>query len=168
MSRRKAAVKRKIVVDPLFKSELVAKFINVVMENGKKAVAEKIVYRAFAFVIGKQTNKENINFLEDEDARSKALEMFTNCLDSLGPTVEIRSRRVGGSTYQVPVEVPAARKIALAMRWLVEFAKKRSEKGGALRLGSEILDAIAGRGGAFKKRETVHSNAKANQAFANL
>lgn len=191
MSRRKAAPKRNILPDPLFKNELLAKFINVVMRNGKKSVAESIVYGALDNVVKKSHSTPKKSAEEDEgkggkeggsgkggkpkpvagniwnndSARSQAIEIFHNALENITPSVEVRSRRVGGSTYQVPVEIHASRRTALAMRWLCEFASKRGEKTMKVRLASEILDALEGRGGAVKKREDVHRMAKANQAF---
>lgn len=184
MARRKAAPKRVILPDPLFHSELLAKFINVVMRNGKKSVAERIVYGALDDVVkktlgvvaastkseeeGKSRKLKPVSgdIRSSESAREAALDIFKQALDNVMPTVEVKSRRVGGSTYQVPVEIRAARRTALAMRWLVEYASKRGEKTMAIRLAKEIMDAIEGRGGAVKKREDVHRMAKANQAFA--
>ncbi len=158
MARRKAAAKRTILPDPMFGSDLLARFINVLMCNGKKSVAEKIVYGALQKVVeqkNKATNQQN-----------SALELFEKALDILKPTVEVRSCRVGGATYQVPVEVQPNRGVALAMRWLVKAANARSEKGMVLRLAGEFLDIYDGKGGAVRKREDVHKMAKANQAFA--
>ena len=191
MSRRKAAPKRAILPDPLFKSELLAKFINSVMRSGKKAVAEKIVYGALNEVMGKMKSAGKTvkvdegdgdggeggeggtvlkpvggDIRESDAARAMALDVFKEALDKVTPSVEVKSRRVGGSTYQVPVEIRATRRMALAMRWLVEFSNKRSEKTMVLRLAGEILDAVEERGGAVKKREDTHRMAKANQAFA--
>ena len=182
MSRRKAAPKRYILPDPLFGSELVSKFINCVMRDGKKSVAEKIVYGALIRVLQRQKNLRNGEEGGDkggEGARAghttrllrhtikaAAIQAFEKALDNVSPAVEVKSRRVGGSTYQVPVEVRPERRMALAMRWIVDFAKARSEKTMILRLANEIYDAIHGRGGAVKKREDVHRMAKANQAFA--
>ncbi len=172
MSRRKAAPKKVILPDPLFRSELLAKFINVVMRNGKKAVAEKIVYDALEDAVkrrhGKGAAKKKESIKTSEESRKNALDLFEEALQALRPTVEVRSRRIGGATYQIPVEVRHDRGTALAMRWLADFANKRSEKTMALRLADEILDVVNGRGGAVKKRETVHSMAKANQAFAHF
>ncbi|QTS83787.1 30S ribosomal protein S7 [Coxiella endosymbiont of Amblyomma nuttalli] len=180
MARRKAAPKREIIPDPLFRSELLAKFINAVMRNGKKSVAEKIVYGALGVVArlvqgkfsdgngesgeGKKHFFGNIRM--DGGARAVALETFRTALSNVMPSVEVKSRRVGGSTYQVPVEIRAVRRQTLAMRWLSEYANQRNEKTMTLRLASEILDAVENRGGAVKKREEVHRMAKANQAFA--
>lgn len=189
MSRRKAAPKRDILPDPLFRSELLAKFINSVMKSGKKSVAERIVYSALDTVAqrlqkdpkaqksdsdGGETggsavgnlSRTNGDIRSSADVRSAAIKVFREALDQITPSVEVKSRRVGGSTYQVPVEIRASRRMALAMRWLVEFSQKRSEKTMELRLANEILDALEGRGGAVKKREDVHRMAKANQAFS--
>lgn len=179
MSRRKAAPKRAILPDPLFKSELLAKFINSVMRSGKKSVAESIVYGALQAAVKKGresaddgdsgeggAGRADLSISTSADAREAALDMFRKALEQVTPVVEVKSRRVGGSTYQVPVEIRATRREALAMRWLVEYANKRGEKTMVLRLANEILDAIEGRGGAFKKREDVHRMAKSNQAYA--
>lgn len=184
MSRRKAAPKREILPDPLFQSELLAKFINCVMRNGKKSVAEHIVYGALDNVLkktagrmpseksdegeGRERKQRKItgDIRTSAEAREAVLEIFKKALDNVTPTVEVKSRRVGGSTYQVPVEIRVSRRMALAMRWLVEYSNKRGEKTMENRLASEILDALENRGGAIKKREDVHRMAKANQAFA--
>ncbi len=179
MSRRKAAPKRQILPDPLFKSELLAKFINCIMRGGKKSVAERIVYGALAELLEKNSRKVKTDDAEggssgsgsldirtSAQAREKALELFKGALDNITPSVEVKSRRVGGSTYQVPIEIRGPRRMALAMRWLGEFAGKRGEKTMVQRLAQELLDALDGRGGAVKKREDTHRMAKANQAFA--
>ncbi len=172
MSRRKAAPKREILPDPMYRSEMLAKFINHVMKSGKKSVAEKIVYGALD-KIGERGNKQSAD--EGEGGESggssgggsqRALRILEKALDNVRPTVEVKSRRVGGATYQVPVEVRSSRSTVLAMRWIVDTAKGRGEKTMALRLAGEILDAVEGRGGAVKKREDTHRMAKANQAFA--
>ena len=152
MARRHAAPKREILPDPKFKSEVIAKFINILMLSGKKSVAEKIVYGALDSV--------------SERAKSDSVEAFEKALENIRPMVEVKSRRVGGATYQVPVEVRPNRRNALAMRWLVEAARKRSEKGMGARLAGEILDAFENRGSAVKKREDTHRMAEANKAFA--
>ncbi len=175
MARRKAAPKREIIPDPLFGNETISRFVNSVMRSGKKSVAEKIVYGALIRVQQKEAGKDSgeeggtggtggIHF--SAQAKQAAIKAFEKALENVSPTVEVKSRRVGGSTYQVPVEVRPGRRVALAMRWLVDFAKQRNEKTMVLRLANEILDAIHGRGGAVKKREDVHRMAKANQAFA--
>lgn len=195
MSRRKAAPKREILPDPLFKSELLAKFINSIMSDGKKSTAEKIVYRALNIVFKKvqnsdgkmlkdtrvrrgknakdEDNSEDTSFKkidgtirDNSEAREATLGYFKRALDNIMPAVEVKSRRVGGSTYQVPVEIRAKRRMALAMRWLVEYSKKRGEKSMELRLANEVLDAIENRGSAVKKREDVHRMADANKAYA--
>lgn len=173
MARRKAAPKRQVLPDPLFHSELLAKFITTVMRNGKKSIAEKIVYGALDTVVKraqpsapKEEQNRGGDIRASEQARTIALDTFKKALESVTPSVEVKSRRVGGSTYQVPIEIRQDRRRTLAMRWLVEYASERNEKTMALRLAHEILDAIDGRGGAVKKREDVHRMAKANQAFA--
>ena len=153
MSRRKKAVKREILPDPKFGNLVLAKFMNMIMVDGKKSTAEKIVYGALDILTEKNTEKEH-------------LELFEIALDNIRPTVEVKSRRVGGSTYQVPVEVRPVRRNALAMRWLVEAARKRGEKSMAQRLANEMLDASDNKGSAVKKREDVHRMADANKAFA--
>ena len=152
MPRRRVVGQRKILPDPKFGSELLAKFMNVVMLDGKKSTAEKIVYGALEIVATK--------------ADKTHLEIFESALDNIRPTVEVKSRRVGGSTYQVPVEVRPVRRNALGMRWLVDAARKRGEKSMAQRLAAEMLDAAENKGSAVKKREDVHRMADANKAFA--
>lgn len=171
MPRRRVVEKREILPDPKFGSELLAKFINQIMVDGKKAVAEKIVYGALARIaeLAKNRRKEGDEpSAQSATADAAALEIFTRALDNLKPSVEVRSRRVGGATYQVPVEVKPARSLALAMRWLVETARKRSEKSMAARLAHEAMDAFDHKGVAIKIREDVHKMAKANQAFAHF
>jgi len=179
VSRRKAAPKRHILPDPLFGSQLISKFVNCVMVSGKKSVAEKIVYGALTQVLHKQKDLKN----KDDDGsegvsstgrsihlspqfKELAIKLFVRALDNVSPAVEVKSRRVGGSNYQVPIEVRPERRATLGMRWLIEYANGRSEKTMEGRLASEILDALQARGGAVKKREDVHRMAKANQAFA--
>ncbi len=152
--RRKSAPKREILPDPKFGDLVLAKFVNILMVNGKKSVAEKIVYDALNTIQGK--------------GNAEPIEVFKQALDNIGPQVEIKSRRVGGSTYQVPIEVRTERKIALAMRWIIEASRKRGEKGMNLRLAGEVLDAVQNRGSAFKKKEDTHRMAEANKAFAHF
>jgi small subunit ribosomal protein S7 len=152
MPRRRVIGQRKVLPDPKFSSELLAKFINTLMVDGKKSVAEKIAYVALD-VAAEKSGKEH-------------LDIFETALDNVRPQVEVKSRRVGGSTYQVPVEVRPVRRNALAMRWLVEAARKRGEKSMALRLANEMIDASENKGSAVKKREDVHRMAEANKAFA--
>ena len=152
MPRRRVVAKREVLPDPKFGSQQLAKFINHVMISGKKAVAEKIVYDALDAVASK--------------GHDEPLEMFDKALEAIQPMVEVKSRRVGGATYQVPVEVRPSRQVALAMRWLVEYSRKRGEKSMALRLAGEIVDATEGKGAAVKKREDVHRMAEANKAFS--
>lgn len=170
MARRKAAVKNAILPDPLFESQMVARFINVVMRSGKKSVAEKIVYKALDMVVSKQQAKEGhkqeASIKDSANSRKIGLDFFEKVLHVVRPTVHVKTRRVGGANYQVPVEVKEDLGIALAMRWLVDCAKRRSEKSMYIRLANEILDALEGKGGALKKREDTHKMAKANQAFA--
>ena len=155
MSRRAQAPKREILPDPKFNSEMLAKFTNMVMNDGKKSVAEGIIYGALDR-IAERSGKD--------DARS--LEVLEQALENVKPAVEVKSRRVGGATYQVPVEVRPARRQTLAMRWLIDAARKRSEKSMAHRLAHELLDAAENRGTAVKKREDTHRMAEANKAFS--
>tara|TARA_B100000941_G_scaffold288155_1_gene264544 strand:- start:1540 stop:2010 length:471 start_codon:yes stop_codon:yes gene_type:complete len=153
--RRRAAPKRKIIPDSKFESELVAKFMNQLMVDGKKSIAEKIVYGAFS-ELEKSVQKEN------------PVDIFKKVLDQIAPVVEVRSRRIGGATYQVPVEVRAKRRTALAMRWLVEAARKRKEKSMPARLAAELKEAMDGKGAAVKKKEDMHKMAEANKAFSHF
>ena len=152
MARRRQAEKRAILPDPKYRSEMIAKFINMVMLNGKKSVAEKIVYGAFDLI--------------QERTGNEPVEVFKKALENVRPVVEVKSRRVGGSTYQVPVEVRSTRRDALAMRWIVGFARGRGEKTMQERLAGEFLDAADNRGSSVKKREDTHRMAEANKAFA--
>lgn len=154
MPRRREVPKREILPDPKFGSVELAKFMNFVMLDGKKAVAERIVYGALTQVQTK-TGKE-------------PLEIFSLAINNIKPIVEVKSRRVGGANYQVPVEVRPVRRLALAMRWLREAAKKRGEKSMDLRLAGELIDASEGRGAAMKKREDTHKMAEANKAFSHF
>ena len=154
MPRRRSVEPRKILPDPKFGSELLAKFINVLMVDGKKSVAETIVYGALD-KLAERTGKE-------------PLEAFEIALENVRPTVEVKSRRVGGSTYQVPVEVRPVRRNAFGMRWIVEAARTRGDKSMALRLANELSDASDNKGAAVKKREDVHRMAEANKAFAHF
>ena len=153
MPRRRIVAKREILPDPKFGSDILAKFINIIMVDGKKSVAERIVYGALDIVSEKKSGTE-------------PLDIFEQALEKIRPSVEVKSRRVGGSTYQVPVEVRPARQSALAMRWLVEYARKRGEKSMRQRLAGEMMDAVESRGAAVKKREDVHRMAEANKAFS--
>lgn len=159
MSRRRLISHRTILPDPKYGDETLARFINIVMKNGKKSVAERIVYGALDSISEKVKNNSE---------SPEALEIFTKALDNVRPVVEVKSRRVGGSTYQVPVEVRPLRRTALAMRWLTEAARKRGEKSMGMRLANEILDAYESKGTAIKKREDVHRMAEANKAFAHF
>jgi len=152
MPRRRVIAKREVLPDPKFGNKTIAKFMNHVMVDGKKSVAEKIVYGALD-VVAEKSGKD-------------PLEAFETALDNIAPLVEVKSRRVGGATYQVPVEVRPDRRNALAMRWLVDHSRSRGEKSMALRLAGEVMDAAEGRGSAVKKREDVHRMAEANRAFS--
>ena len=152
MSRRHRAEKRIVLPDAKYGDKVVAKFINNVMEHGKKAVAEKIVYSAFDIIAQK--------------SKQDALKVFAEALDNVKPLVEVKSRRVGGATYQVPMEVRADRRQALAIRWIIDAAQKRSESTMTERLANELLDALANKGSAVKKREDTHRMAEANKAFS--
>ena len=152
MPRRREVPKREVLPDPKFGSQDVSKFINVIMQSGKKSVAERIVYGAFDHITTK--------------AGKDPLEVFSAAIGNIKPVVEVKSRRVGGANYQVPVEVRPSRRMALSMRWLREAARKRAEKSMAQRLAGELLEAADGRGAAMKKREEVHRMAEANKAFS--
>jgi small subunit ribosomal protein S7 len=152
MSRRRIAAKRDIIPDPKFGSEMLTKFMNMIMEDGKKSVAEKIVYGALDVIQAK--------------GHEESLEVLSKALENVQPRVEVKSRRVGGATYQVPVEVRPSRRVALAMRWLIDAARKRNEKDMPSKLAGELLDAFENRGSAAKKREDTHRMAEANKAFS--
>ena len=154
MTRRREVPKRDILQDPKFGSQEVSKFVNVLMTSGKKSVAERIIYGAF-------------DQIQTKSGRDP-IEVFTLAIDNLRPVVEVKSRRVGGANYQVPVEVRPARRSALAMRWLAEAARKRGEKSMDLRLAAELLEASESKGSAMKKREEVHRMAEANKAFSHF
>jgi small subunit ribosomal protein S7 len=154
MPRRREVPKREILPDPKFGSVDLSKFMNVVMESGKKAIAERIIYGALE-QIEKKANKD-------------PLEVFMVAINNVKPMVEVKSRRVGGANYQVPVEVRPVRRMALAMRWLKDSARKRGEKSMSARLANELLEASEGRGGAMKKRDEVHRMAEANKAFSHF
>ena len=157
MSRRNAAIKREILPDPKFSSRLLAKFINMIMKDGKKSTAETIVYEALDTLVSKLGQPIE-----------KAPEIFEEVLDKVKPVVEVRSRRVGGATYQIPVEVRQERRVALAMRWLIESARSRQEKSMKIKLANELLDASNDRGNAIKKKEDTHKMAEANKAFSHF
>ena len=155
MSRRSKAPRRAVLPDPKYHNEMLARFVNMVMLSGKKSVAERIVYGALDR-IADRTGRDD----------QHALDLLGQALDNIKPAVEVKSRRVGGATYQVPIEVRAARRETLAMRWAIDAARKRPEKTMALRLAHELLDAAESRGAAVKKREDTHRMAEANKAFA--
>ena len=152
MPRRRSPEKRKVLPDPKYKDVVLAKFMNNLMKDGKKSVAEKIVYGAFDQIT--------------KNSKDDPLEVFMKALEEVSPVVEVKSRRVGGSNYQVPIEVNPRRKLSLAMRWILDAAQTRNEKSMKNKLASELLDACEGKGSAVKKREDVHKMAEANKAFA--
>lgn len=154
MPRRRVAAKRDVLPDPKYGSQILAKFVNHVMTSGKKSIAEKIVYGALEVV--------------HERLKKNPVEVFEEALANVAPLVEVKSRRVGGATYQVPVEVRPSRRTALAMRWLVEYSRGRGEKSMPQRLAGELIDAAQNKGGAVKKREDVHRMAEANKAFSHF
>ena len=157
MSRRNAAIKRSILPDPKFSSRLLAKFINMIMKDGKKSTAETIVYEALETLVDKLGKPAD-----------KAPEVFAEVLEKVKPVVEVRSRRVGGATYQIPVEVRHDRREALAMRWLIESARSRQEKSMKIKLANELLDASNDKGNAIKKKEDTPKMAEANKAFSHF
>ena len=152
MPRRGFIAKRDVIADPMYNSKLVTKLVNNVMLDGKKTVAQKIVYDAFDII--------------KEKEQKDPLEVFEEALNNVMPVLEVKARRVGGATYQVPLEIRPERRQTLGLRWLVSYARNRHEKTMAEKLAAEILDAIAGNGGAFKKKEDIHRMAEANKAFA--
>ena len=154
MPRRREVPKRTILPDPKFGDQIVAKFINVMMLDGKKSIAERIIYGALDII--------------SERGAEKPLDVFYEALDNIRPVVEVKSRRVGGATYQVPEEVRPSRRNALAMRWLVDSARNRSEKSMTQRLAGELMDAAEKRGGAARKKDEVHRMAEANKAFSHF
>jgi len=152
MPRRREVTKREILPDPKYKNTLVAKFVNNIMRRGKKSVAERILYGALDII--------------QERAKEDPLKLFEKSVSNVKPVIEVKSRRVGGATYQVPTEVRPERRTALAIRWLISYARERSEKSMEEKLAAELIDAANNRGGAVKKREDVHKMAEANKAFA--
>lgn len=152
MPRRREISKRPTMPDPKYKSRLVSKFINCLMKDGKKSTAEAILYDAFGII--------------ENRAKESPVKVFEKAMENARPRIEVKSRRVGGSTYQVPVEVRAIRQTALGIRWLISFARKRPEKSMSERLAAELMDAASQRGGTMKKREDTHKMAEANKAFA--
>ena len=152
MPRRGFIAKRDVLPDPIYNSKVVTKLINNIMLDGKKSVAQKIVYGAFDII--------------KEKEQKDALEVFETALNNIMPVLEVKARRVGGATYQVPLEIRPERRQTLGLRWLVTYARKRNEKTMAEKLAGEIMDAVAGNGGAFKKKEDTHRMAEANKAFA--
>ncbi|GDX84113.1 30S ribosomal protein S7 [Methylococcaceae bacterium] len=152
MSRRRVATKREIIPDPRFGSVMLTKFMNMIMESGKKSIAESIIYGALDAI--------------ERKGHETPLDILSKALENVQPRVEVKSRRVGGATYQVPVEVRPARRLALSMRWLIDASRKRNERTMAAKLAGELMDAFEGRGSAVKKREDTHRMAEANKAFS--
>lgn len=153
MSRRKRTFKREVIPDPVFKDVVIAKFINKMMIQGRKGTAQKLFYNALAELEGKIAGEEPMS-------------VFKKALENCKPSLEVRSRRVGGATYQVPVDVRPSRRLALAMRWIIEYSRERGEKDYSKRLAAELVEAYNNRGNAIKKREDVHKMAEANKAFS--
>ncbi|MBQ0841234.1 MAG: 30S ribosomal protein S7 [Gammaproteobacteria bacterium] len=154
MSRRKSSVKREILPDPKFGNLVLAKFMNMIMVDGKKSIAENIVYTALDVLVAK--------------GHAEPVETLISALEKVQPAVEVKSRRVGGATYQVPVEVRPSRRMGLSMRWMIDASRKRSERSMAARLAGEVMDAVENRGSAYKKREDTHRMAEANKAFSHF
>ena len=154
MPRRREIPVRKVIPDPKYNSELVARFIRKIMRDGKKSVAEGILYDALEII--------------EQKAKKPPLEIFEKAVDNIKPMIEVKSRRVGGSTYQVPTEIRPSRRTALGIRWIIEFSRKRPEQGMAAKLAGELLDAANNRGAAAKKKEDTHKMAEANKAFAHF
>ena len=154
MPRRREVPERIVAPDPKYSSKLVAKFIKSIMRDGKKSTAERIIYKSFDIV--------------DSKVEDTPLKIFEQAVENVKPIIEVKSRRVGGSTYQVPTEIRPSRRTALAIRWMIDFAKKRSEKGFAQKLAGELLDAANKRGSSVKKKEDTHKMAEANKAFAHF
>ena len=152
MTRKRVVIKRESLPDPVYKSKLVAKFINALMIKGKKSLAQSILYKSFGII--------------EEKSKEDPLALFQKALNNVKPVVEVKSRRVGGSTYQVPTEVRPSRSQALSIRWIISFARSRGEKSMPAKLAGELMDAANGRGAAFKKKEDTHRMAEANKAFA--
>ena len=152
MSRRDSAIKREVLQDPVYNSQLITKFVNVVMKDGKKSVAERLIYDALELI--------------QERTQEDPMKVFKKAVDNVKPVVEVKSRRVGGSTYQVPIEVRPSRRLALSMRWLIQSAARRGEKTMDRRLAHEFMDAAQNRGAAIKKKDDTHRMAEANKAFA--
>lgn len=152
--RRKRAERRAVLPDPIYNDELVARFVNSVMKSGKKSVAQRIVYNALGAI--------------EERTEEEGIEVFKKAVNNVAPLVEVRSRRVGGATYQVPVEVRPDRRLALAFRWIIQYARARNDKSMALRLANELISASRGEGGAVRKKDDTHRMAEANKAFAHF
>lgn len=173
--RRRAAVKREVIPEPKYGSELLSQFINRVMVSGKKSLAERIVYQSLDILVDKAKKSPELLGTDGESGEGDggtggavAINLFEKAIAAISPQIEVKSRRVGGATYQIPIEVPPIRRISLAMRWIIAAARRRGEKNIANRVAGELFDALSKRGEAFKKREDVYRMAKANQAFAHF
>jgi len=166
MARRKRSVGKRVKADPLFGSERVAQLVNSVMRDGKKSLAQSIVYYALNNLAQHMEKTTSRDIWSSEDLREKAQKHLEEVIDKVGPTVEVRPRRVGGATYQVPIEVGFERRIYLAIRWLVTQGKQRNEKGMVTKLSKEMQDALNEQGGSIEMRKNAHRMAKANEAFA--
>jgi len=169
--RRRAAIKREVIPEPKYGSELLAQFINRIMVSGKKSLAEKIVYQSLETLMDKikknpDVLKELSESSNDQEAQRSPVVMFEEAIRIVSPQIEVKSRRVGGATYQIPIDVTPVRRISLAMRWIIAAARNRGEKDISTRVAGELYDALCKRGEAFKKREDTYRMAKANQAFA--
>jgi small subunit ribosomal protein S7 len=172
--RRRAAVKREVIPEPKYGSELLSQFINRIMVSGKKSLAERIVYQSLDILLDKvKKSPELSRDNEHDDSRKQGgstsvIHLFEQAISEISPQIEVKSRRVGGATYQIPIEVAPARRISLAMRWVIAAARRRGEKDISGRVAGELFDALNKRGEAFKKREDTYRMAKANQAFAHF
>lgn len=169
--RRRAAVKREIIPEPKYGSPLLSQFINRTMVSGKKSLAERVVYQSLDLLVDKVKKQPELLSEGDQEVKAEnisAISLFEKVINLISPQIEVKSRRVGGATYQIPIEVPPSRRISLAMRWIIAAARQRGEKNIANRLAGELFDALNKRGEAFKKREDTYRMAKANQAFAHF
>lgn len=166
MARRRRAEKRQIIPDSIFGNQKVARFINMIMVDGKKSTAETIVHNSIDGVFTKLRTSNKLENTGEKTEKEIKLELFYKVLDNVGPAVEVKSRRIGGATYQIPTSVNAARKEQIAMKWLIKASRNRKEKGFYLRLTNEMVDAFEMKGSAIKMREDMHKMAEANQAFA--
>lgn len=166
MARRRRAVKRQIIPDSVFGNQKVARFINMLMLDGKKSIAETILYTSIDDMYAKLKSANKLENTEERSEKEVKVDLFYKVLDNVGPEVEVKSKRIGGATYQIPTSVNSARKEQIAMKWLIKASRNRKEKGFSLRLTNEMIDAYDMKGSSIKMREDMHKNAEANQAFA--